>query len=173
MKFLVEIFYNKLIYQEIKMKKNIDKNTIEGQILAERSERIAKIRSFYFKNHYDDFASKLEVSVKYASGLCNQKEVITEKTLEKILKVFPEVSRKWLFFGEGEMFSNGNITNNAGDIIQGQTVEVSKTRDELLQSQQRTIELLTNQANKFQEQIDRFLSMLEKCLEQDNKLHDK
>ena len=156
-----------------KKEKNIDSNTMVGQILTERSERIAKIRSFYFKNHFEDFAAKMGVSVKYASGLCNQKEVITEKTLEKILKAFPEISRKWLYFGEGEMFSSGNISNaaignsNFENIIQGQTVEVIPPSSEL----NRLIETITtltvtnqSQANTLQqqsEQIGRLISLLE------------
>ena len=148
------------------------KTPYKDEISSNRSERIAKIRSLYFKNKYEDFAIKLEVSVKYASGLCNKKEVITEKTLEKILKTFPEISRNWLYFGEGEMFyhSAGTISNtatgntNVGSIIQGRTIE-TKGNDELVLSQQKTIALLTEQTTKFQEQIDRLLAILERRLE--------
>lgn len=140
---------------------------------------ISEILAFY-KINSKQFCTKIGVNLTYVNDAKNKKtKKITNDVADKILSHYPELNRIWLITGEGEMFSSGNITNtaignnNAGDIIQGQTVEVSKTRDELLQSQQRTIELLTNQANKFQEQIDRFLSMLEKCLEQDNKLHDK
>lgn len=154
-------------------------NNINGRKFLDAYQIICKILAFY-KINSKQFCTKIGVNLTYVNDAKNKKtKKITNDVADKILSHYPELNRIWLITGEGEMFSNGNITNtaignnNAGDIIQGQTVEVSKTRDELLQSQQRTIELLTNQANKFQEQIDRFLSMLEKCLEQDNKLHDK
>ncbi len=154
-------------------------SNINSRKFLDAYQIISEILAFY-KINSKQFCTKIGVNLTYVNDAKNKKtKKITNDVADKILSHYPELNRIWLITGEGEMFSRGNITNtaignnNAGDIIQGQTVEVSKTRDELLQSQQRTIELLTNQANKFQEQIDRFLSMLEKCLEQDSKLHDK
>ncbi len=89
---------------------NIHKS--KDEILSERSNRISEIRTFYFNRNFKNFALKLGVSEKYASNLCNNKQVITEKTLEKILKLFPEISRAWLYFGIGEMLIDSNGKSN-------------------------------------------------------------
>ena len=153
----------------------------KDEISSNRSERIAKIRRFYFKNKYEDFAIKLEVSVKYASGLCNKKEVITEKTLEKILKTFPEISRNWLYFGEGEMFyhSAGTISNtatgntNVGSIVQGHTIETPQPSADINRLIDAISTLTTanqSQANTLaqqSEQISKLISLLESRMKSD------
>lgn len=144
-------------------KKKFDTSSKEYKNSSERSKRIAKIRAFFFKGRYEEFAKKLQVSVTYASGICNSKEVITEKTLEKILNAFPDVSRQWLYLGEGEMLCSSPVlasepranlersysegtTNTAGDVsginVQGRNVTIPSPRNE--------------------ERYDRLISLLEK-----------
>ena len=149
------------------MKKNFDTSSKEYQILSERSDRIAKIRGFYFKGQFEEFARKLQVSSKYASGLCNKKEVITDKTLEKILSAFPSVSREWLYFGKGEMFVNGSQVNNQsnmtvkGDnIVNGSTKTTTEGMETLITTNARLATTLQQQAD----QIDRLLKIIESKL---------
>ena len=148
------------------MKKKFDITSKEYAILSERSNRIAKIRAFYFKNQFEEFARKLHVSSKYASGLCNKKEVITDKTLEKILSAFPDVSRAWLYFGEGEMLNAGQVNQQSyvtveGDnIINGSSKETIKGMDTLIATNARLASTLQQQAD----QIDRLLKIIESKL---------
>jgi hypothetical protein len=74
--------------------------------LSEYSQKLSEIRSLFCNGDNKAFAQKLGVSTAYSSALCNAKEPITQRTLEKILKIFPEVSKTWLYFDEGEMLVN-------------------------------------------------------------------
>ena len=153
-------------------KKKFDTSSKEYKISSERSKRIAKIRAFYYKGRYEDFAKKLQVSVTYASGICNSKEVITEKTLEKILDAFPDVSRQWLYLGEGEMLRASSVLasehreklsestmNTAGDVsginVQGRNVTIPSPENE--ERYDRLIALL----EKEQTERSRLLSIIE------------
>ncbi len=158
--------YKYVKLNELKMKKNFDTTSKEYAILSERSNRIAEIRAFYFDKRFEEFARKLEVSTKYASGLCNKKEVITNKTLEKILSAFPDVSRSWLYFGEGEMFTSGqynqqsNMTVGGDNIINGSSKTTSEGMDTLIATNARLAATLQQQAD----QIDRLLNIIESKL---------
>ena len=84
-------------------KKKFKRDPIEVENSRKRALKIQEIREKLCKNDNSIFAAKIGVSKQYASGLCTASERITDKTLEKILKFFPEVSRAWLFSDEGEM----------------------------------------------------------------------
>lgn len=86
-----------------KMKKKEKRNELELENSRKRANRISKIRELYCDGNNVVFAEKLGVSKQYSSGLCTAGERISERTLEKILKIFPEINRTWLFFGEGDM----------------------------------------------------------------------
>lgn len=71
----------------------------------EKSFRINKIREYFCDGNNKIFAEKLGISTTQASNLCGGKINIGEKSLYKVLLAFPEVSKAWLFRGEGEMLS--------------------------------------------------------------------
>ena len=63
--------------------------------------------------------------------------------LFKILKIYPEISRDWLFFGEGEMIkSNQPAESTDSRTIEKLKSEIVALKDELLESQRREISLL-------------------------------
>lgn len=146
------------------MKKISERNPIEVENSIKRAKNIAKIREFCCNGNNMLFSEKLGVSLQYASSLCNGKERVTEKTLEKILTAFPEVSRAWLYFGEGNMLKSdnsaqhGTFGENNGIIVQhggGGDTYNNQSNAELIQlvvSQQKTIHELTEQ-NKILTQI--------------------
>lgn len=88
--------------------------------------------------------------------------------LTNVLTQFPELSREWLLFGDGEMLKNRNFSQNQekvtqnnenGDNIQGQNVTIQGNNvDEFLA----IIKQQANQISKSQEQIDRLISIIEK-----------
>ena len=82
----------------------------------EKSLRINKIRDYFCDGNNKLFAEKLGISTTQASNLCGGKINIGEKSLYKVLVAFPEVSKVWLFKGEGEMLSTpaGGVTAKAG-----------------------------------------------------------
>lgn len=95
------------------------------QKTRERAVRIVEIRRKLCNSNNGEFASKMDFSTTYSSRLCRGKEVITEKTLEKILTVFPTVSRAWLYFGEGDMLVEN--TGSAGVAVNNGTISNSGT----------------------------------------------
>ena len=76
-------------------------------------KRIAQIRQYFCDGNNVIFAERLEKEPTYTSQLCNGTKATGEKILELILQKFPEVSRVWLFFGEGEMLSAGGGAEKA------------------------------------------------------------
>lgn len=76
-----------------------------GEKFNEKSLRINKIRDYFCDGNNKLFAKKLGISTTQASNLCGGKINIGEKSLYKVLFAFPEVSKAWLFRGEGQMLS--------------------------------------------------------------------
>lgn len=84
------------------MEKNQDKNKEIGR-------RIAQIRQEFCDGNNITFAAKIGKDPTYTSQLCGGTKSQGKKILELILSVFPEVSRSWLFFGEGEMLRSSSV----------------------------------------------------------------
>ena len=97
-------------------KKNMNRDPLEVENSRKRAVRIQEIREILCNGDNAEFSAKMGFSKQYASGLCTASERITDKTLEKILKVFPEVSRSWLFFGEGEMLRSSSASGSEGRV---------------------------------------------------------
>ena len=57
--------------------------------LSEYSKKLGIVRAELCGGDNKVFAEKLGVSTAYSSALCNAKEPITQRTLEKILTTFP------------------------------------------------------------------------------------
>lgn len=101
------------------------------------------------------------ISVKKFEELCglsngyisSMRKGFGDDKLNNVLTMFPDLSRDWLIYGEGEMLNSSVIQNNQnGDNIHGHSVKVDKTETDSF------IELL----KKKDEQIDRLLSIIEK-----------
>lgn len=94
--------------------------------------------------------------------------------LSNVLKVFPELNREWLLYGEDDMLrgavkqvGNGN-NNQQGENISYTSSAPSdfltlhaKALDEIT-AQRKLVEVAQEHITKSQEQIDRLLSLLEK-----------
>ena len=139
-------------------KKNFKRDPIEVENSRKRALKIQEIREKLCKNDNSIFAAKIGVSKQYASGLCTASERITDKTLEKILKFFPEVSRAWLFSDEGEMLrsssnSSGEPTANPerrqSEAAEGQVAILR----ELLREKDERIETLTTENARLRMQL--------------------
>lgn len=107
------------------------------------------------------------ISVKKFEELCSlsngyvssMRKGFGDDKLNNVLTVFPELSRDWLIYGEGEMLNPQVIQNNQhGDNIHGHSVTVNKTEKDYLE----IIKTQAEQLSKSQEQIDRLLSIIEK-----------
>lgn len=91
-----------------------------------------------------------------------------ESTIDRISKAFPELNRDWLITGEGEMLKPiqtvGDISNStvSGVNVSGTEIHISSidaynTLLKIVEANQKTTE-------KFQEQIDRLISIIENKL---------
>ena len=67
------------------------------------SKRISKIRQDFCDGKNTVFAERIGKDASYASQICGGAKVPGRGVLEEILTIFPEVSRPWLYFGEGRM----------------------------------------------------------------------
>lgn len=67
------------------------------------NSRISEIRDHFCDKNNKKFAEMLGISTSRASNLCNSEPSIGTNIKERILKAFPEVSRAWLYFGDGDM----------------------------------------------------------------------
>lgn len=61
-----------------------------------------------------EFAKALAISPSSLSSIFNGHTSPTNYTVQAIHRIFPEISITWLMFGEGEMMSGGEATDNAG-----------------------------------------------------------
>jgi plasmid maintenance system antidote protein VapI len=134
--------------------------------LSEIGSRINQIRLNLCGGKNDEFAAKIGKSWQYASAICNGRKQVGKGMLEEILKAFPQVSRTWLYFGEGEMLNAGQVNQQSyvtveGDnIINGSSKETIKGMDTLIATNARLASTLQQQAD----QIDRLLKIIESKL---------
>lgn len=140
------------------------------------SKKLGEIRSLFCNGDNSVFAEKLGVSTAYTSSLCNAKEPITQRTLEKILKIFPDVSPAWLYLDEGEMLrtdnsnQGGTVGENSGIIVQhgdnstynnnSDLLSVVHAQQETISRQSDTIATLTETNRQQSEQIGKLIEML-------------
>jgi transcriptional regulator with XRE-family HTH domain len=118
-----------------------------------------KERTYSFIEYKGITVKKFEELCGLSNGYISsmRKGFGTDK-LNNVLKIFPELNREWLLYGEGEMLNPKVIQNNQnGDNIQGHSVTVNKTEKDYLE----IIKRQSEQLSKSQEQIDRLLSIIE------------
>lgn len=141
----------------------------DGDNLTILSNRIAQIREFFCDGDNTEFAKKMQSSTNYTSSLCNGNKAIGKKILDKILDIFPDVSKVWLYFGEGPMLKGEKYTistsNQRGNNYQGDNIRITPIdMNSIIASQQRTIELQQITINKQADRIDRLITILESKL---------
>lgn len=136
-----------------------------NQKSTEMSDKITKIRAILCRDSNTIFASKINKSTQYASALCRGASNPGKGMLEEILAAFPEVSRQWLYFGEGEMMvkssqmnNQSNVTVTGDNIINGSTKKTTEGLDTLIATNAKLAATLQQQA----EQISTLLEMLSK-----------
>jgi len=114
-----------------------------------------------------DFASKIGVARSQFSEILNGKRKITEKLVNRIHDLYPNLNREWLINGDGEML-NGVIQNNEnGDNIHGNSVTVNKAEGDYLEIIKNLTSQLSRsqeQISKSQEQMDRLITIIENKL---------
>lgn len=71
-------------------------------------ERISEIRKEFCNGKNKEFAAKLGITEQNSSSYCKGRIKVGNRTINRILRTFPQVNRRWLMFGEGEMVSNGS-----------------------------------------------------------------
>ena len=106
----------------------------------------------------------INVANVYVSGIG---ETMGADKSENILQAFPDVSRNWLLFGEGDMMgSSSKVRIGDGDLnYQGNTTNNKESWNYEANLLERAMEEIGEQRKlltKAQEQIDRLLSIIEK-----------
>ena len=75
-------------------------------------ERIRKLVDFFEKNNQTAFAKKIGCQQSTFNGYLNEEgqKRIRVTLLDDILRAYPQVSRYWLYFGEGKMLAEPGAT---------------------------------------------------------------
>jgi transcriptional regulator with XRE-family HTH domain len=117
------------------------------------NDRIAEIIKYYGLNA-NSFSKKIGLTNNVTIGniISGRKNSPSFDTLERIVKICPEINPTWLLSGEGEMVKNIIQDNVNGDNIQGHSVTINKSEID------KFLELLKSK----DEQINRLLGILEK-----------
>lgn len=125
-----------------------------------------KSRLIQFINHKGISTRNFEKMCDFGNGfVANAGESMRKPNLEKLSTVFPELNISWLLTGEGEMIKPiqtvGDISNStvSGVNVSGQEIHIHPNAyDTLL----KIVEVNQRTTEKFQEQIDRLISIIEK-----------
>lgn len=102
-----------------------------------------------------DFTERIESDRSTVSQILNDKIKIPNNLFGKVTKAFPEISKEWLEFGQGEMIcpninqENINGTNVVGENtvnnLSSELIDIIKKKDEQID---RLITLLENVSKK-------------------------
>lgn len=128
-----------------------------------------KERIYTFIKYKDITVKKFEEMCGLSNGYISsmRKGFGTEK-LNNVLKLFPELNREWLIYGEGKMLNNTiNQTNTNGDNINGHSVTINKTEGdylELIKSLTAQLAVSQQQVSVSQEQMNRLITIIENKL---------
>lgn len=124
-----------------------------------------KDRLMQFINYKDISVQAFETNVNLSNGAVSKMGDGTRRsTIDKISNAYPDLNTNWLLTGEGDMLKPiqtvGDISNSSvsGVNVNGREIHINpdayNTLLKIVESNQRTTE-------KFQEQIDRLISIIE------------
>lgn len=124
-----------------------------------------KERLMQFVGYKNISVQAFESNVNLSNGAVSKMgEGTRRSTIDKISNVYPELNINWLLTGEGEMIkpiqSVGDIShsNVSGVNVSGQDIHINPNAyDTLL----KIVESNQKATEKFQEQIDRLISIIE------------
>lgn len=114
----------------------------------EINRRITQIKAHFCDGNNKKFAERLQCTEQYASNICNGTKAVGVKLLEKILDIFPDVSKSWLFTGEGGMLMDGSpggnqqraVTVGGDNIVGGSSKNTAEGLDRLFDAVARLVE---------------------------------
>jgi len=126
-----------------------------GKKTQEISSRIDQIRQYFCNGVNVDFAAKIGKDPTYTSQLCTGTKSIGNKIIEKILETFPEVSKTWLYLGEGDMLTSGGTSEQTADPRRGnrddEELEMLRKNNA---AHLKHIELLEEKVSSLEEQLE-------------------
>lgn len=136
-------------------------------------ETTVKERLIEYLKYRNIGQNKFEKMAGISNGyISNTKGSIGTSVLTRIIDACPDLNKNWLLSGEGEMLkatqSVGDITNSnvSGVNVNGKEIHINpdayQTLLKIVESNQKTTE-------KFQEQIDRLISVIEKKYDSENR----
>lgn len=111
------------------------------------------------------FQDSIGVSNSYIQNIANG---ISADVLNRITKMYPELNTDWLVTGEGEMLNPiqkvGDISNStvSGVNVSGKEIHISSV--DAYNTLLKIVEINQKATEKFQEQIDRLISIIENKL---------
>lgn len=123
-----------------------------GKKTQEISSRIDQIRQYFCNGVNVDFAAKIGKDPTYTSQLCTGTKSIGNKIIEKILETFPEVSKTWLYLGEGDMLVSGSAHEQTTPAASPDAEELAMLRKNNA-AHLKHIELLEEKVSSLEEQL--------------------
>lgn len=99
-----------LFYLLTDMENNIDLSTVKGRLLAFLKAK-GESRA--------DFARKMGLSQSYVGSM---RKSLPVARVKKMMEIYPDLNRNWLLYGEGDMFSKGNVRFIPKDRVKGEIV---------------------------------------------------
>lgn len=125
---------------------------LNGKKTQEISSRIDQIRQYFCNGINVDFAAKIGKDPTYTSQLCTGTKSIGNKIIEKILETFPEVSKSWLYFGEGSMLISDSTPAQPASAAPADAEELAMLRKNNA-AHLKHIELLEEKVSSLEEQL--------------------
>lgn len=125
---------------------------LNGKKTQEISSRIDQIRQYFCNGINVDFAAKIGKDPTYTSQLCTGTKSIGNKIIEKILETFPEVSKSWLYFGEGSMLISDGTPAQPASSTTPDAEELAMLRKNNA-AHLKHIELLEEKVSSLEEQL--------------------
>lgn len=145
-------------------RKKIENGSFEELQKVVLGRRISQIRQTFFNDNNRAYSEKIDVNEQALSQICSGKRNAGIEIVQKIIDHMPEIDANWLLSGHGEMTRNeqrvGDISNStvSGVNVSGNDIQINPDAYNTLLT---IVERHQQETQKFQEQIDRLLSLLE------------
>lgn len=121
------------------------------------NNRLKELLNYLIDNRFvrnqEELAQITGIIKSTISQLCSGKRELNEQYVRRICKQFPFVNQEWLLEGDGEMLLSAEpspASSTGGDVVTmpREVFEQITKLTETVLSQQRTIEVLTNEIKK-------------------------